>query len=99
MVPEEVVRIVQGVEDALDVHGRGSERQVKFVELLEKVNWHGESRRRCRSGGSTRKNRPRSILRAGGIAVDVPGIGPAEDLHEDCGVDHLGTMSEGRENK
>ena len=36
MVLEEVVRIVEDVEDVLDVHGRGGERQVKFVELLEK---------------------------------------------------------------
>ena len=41
MVLEEVVRIVEDVEDVLDVHGRGGERQVKFVELLEKeqVAW------------------------------------------------------------
>ena len=36
MNPEEVVQNVQGVEDVLDVHGCGGERQVEFVELLEK---------------------------------------------------------------
>ena len=36
LVPEEVVQIVQGVEEVLDVHGRDGECQVEFMELLEK---------------------------------------------------------------
>ena len=30
------------------------------------------------------------------MAVDVPGAGPAEDLHEECGAGHMGAKSEER---